>query len=516
MGGVSAPTRPSEPRGRPRGGDRPPREAQEDPPRSLYTAGGIAAASASGIGVAVLMTFTVIGWVAAPHGTLGEDIADVFRTTVQAWLVGHLVGFAIPGGHVAMLPLGLVVLPGILLFRSGRRLARSCELSRPPQAFRAALALAGPYAAICGTLALVGHTEAVRPSMVQALVAGFVLAFVAGGLGALRQVLRDSRISVRRLLRRMPSRARSLLVGTLGATGVLLVAGAGLFGVALVVGLADVVAITRELSPGIVGGTLLVVGQLLYLPNAVIFGTSYAVGPGFAIGTDTMVAPTGVAVGPVPLFPVLGALPENGAVPAYSLVVLAAPFLAGATGGVLTQRSMPAAASESVPLWGLACGATTGLVFAVFAALAGGPLGAERLTEVGPSPWQVGVATALEVGVTAALAAWVSSWWHYRRARLAAADPPEADTRDGEPVEPEAAPVTGSAGGRGPGRRWPRLPSWRPRLPAPRGRRLGPGADDADDEDAAELFGISYEAVPGADGADDPGPAAPEAPKGRD
>lgn len=474
----------------------------------------MAAASAAGIGVAVLMTFTVIGWVAAPHGTIGEDIADVFRTTVQAWLVGHLVGFAIPGGHVALLPLGLVVLPGMLLFRSGRWLARSCELSRPPQAFRAALALAGPYAAICGTLALVGQTDVVQPSMVQALVAGFVLAFVAGGLGALRQVLRDGRISVRRLLRRMPSRARSLLLGTLGATGVLLGAGAGLFGVALVVGFADVVAITRELSPGIVGGTLLIVGQLLYLPNAVIFGTSYAVGPGFAMGTDTMVAPTGVAVGPVPLFPVLGALPENGAAPAYSLVVLAAPFLAGAIGGVLTQRSAPAAASESVPLWGLACGVTTGLVFAVFAALSGGPLGADRLTDVGPSPWQVGVVTALEVGVAAAIAAWVANWRHYRRARLAVVEQPEGESSDGESEPSETGPESEPQ----PRGRSPRLRSWRLRLPGLRGRRSGPDADEHanEDEDTADLFGISYEAAPGGESADELGPGPPASPDGRD
>ncbi len=481
---MSAPTRPSQSHGTSRDGDRT-RGTGDDPPRSLYTSGGLAAASAAGIGVAVLMTVTVIGWVAAPHNTIGEDIGDVFRATVQAWLVGHLVGFAIPGGHVSLLPLGLVVLPGLLLFRSGKWLARSCALSRPRQSFRAGVAVAGPYAAICGTLALIGQTETVRPSMVQALVAGFLLAFVAAGLGTLRQVLRDERISVRRLLRQMPARPRSLVVGTLSASGVLLLAGTGLFIAALVVGFGEVAVVTRELSPGMVGGALLIVGQLLYLPNAVIFGASYAVGPGFAIGTDTMVAPTGVAVGPVPLFPMLGALPDNGAAPAHSLVVLAAPFLAGIVGGVLTQRSAPAATGEAAPLWGLACGVTTGLMFAALAAMAGGPLGAERLTEVGPSPWQVGLVTALEVGVAAAIAAWVANWWYYRRAqRGAPAETAPAD--ESAPAGDQPLPGPDSDAGHG---RAVRRGRWRPGAVSLRRRRSG-----ADDEDAPDLFGISYEA----------------------
>ncbi|WP_236700761.1 cell division protein PerM, partial [Allosalinactinospora lopnorensis] len=389
----------------------------------------MAAASAAGIGLAVLVTFTLIGWVAAPHDTLGEDIADVFRAAMQAWLVGHLVGFGIPGGHVSMLPLGLVVLPGLLLFRSGRWLTRDCGLSRPSQLFRAALALAGPYAAISGTLALVGQNDTIRPSVVQALIAGFLLAFAAGGWGVLHQVLKEQGISKRRLLDLVPERPRSLLVGTLSATGVLLLAGAVLFCVALVAGFGEVVAATRELSPGIVGGTLLILGQLLYLPNAIVFGTSYAVGPGFAFGAGTMVAPTGVAVGAVPLFPMLGALPDNGPAPVYSLPALVAPFLAGILGGVLTQRSAPTASSEAAPMWGLACGVTTGLVCGALAALAGGPLGAERLAEVGPSPWQVGLITALEVGVAAAIAAWLANWRYYRRIRAAEVTDMETEGR---------------------------------------------------------------------------------------
>nr|WP_255429693.1 DUF6350 family protein [Streptomonospora sp. PA3] len=434
------------------------------------------------------MTLTVAGWVAAPHGTFGEDIGEVLRAAVQAWLVGHHVGFSVPGGAVSMLPLGLVVLPGLLLYRAGRWLARSCELPRLRHLFRAALSIAGPYAAIAGTLALVGQTEAVRPSMIQALIAGFCLAFVAGGAGVLFQLLRDKGIAKRRLLDLMPDRPRSLLVGTLTATGTLLATGALLFCVSLVADLDRAVATTNDLAPGLVGGALLLLIQLLYVPNAVVFGMAYAVGPGFAVGTGTVVAPTGVSVGALPMFPMLAALPDNGPAPVLSLAALGVPFLAGGLGGVLTQRSAPAVVNESAPLWGFVCGVTTGLVCAALSVAAGGPLGAERLAQVGPSAWQVGLITALEVGLAAAITAWVANWRYYRR--FAAAAGPAEDAQARQPRRPRAEPAQGAPGDGGDGAPAPprrRVRALLHRMPAPRLRRRA-------DDDGEDIYGITYEA----------------------
>nr|WP_218909401.1 DUF6350 family protein [Nocardiopsis sinuspersici] len=356
----------------------------------------------------------MIGWVAAPHDAFGEEIGDILRGAVLAWLVGHHVSFSVPDGQIALLPLGLVLLPGLLLYRSGRWLARSCSIPRLRYVYRAALAIAGPYAAIAGTLALVARTESVEPSMPRALAMGFVIAFLAGGLGALRQMTLDKGVSVRDLLDLMPARPRSLLVGMLVSTGTLLLGGLLLFLVALAFSLPEAVEMTRTLRPGLVGGALLLVVQLAYLPNAVVFSVCYALGPGFAVGTGTVVAPTGVSAGALPVLPMLAAVPENGAAPVASLIALAVPFAAGALGGVLTQRSAPDAVSEAAPLWGFVCGVTTGTLCAALAEVAGGPLGGERLSEMGPSAWQVGLVAALEVGVAAAVAAWAANWWYTR------------------------------------------------------------------------------------------------------
>uniref|UniRef100_UPI000B2457FD cell division protein PerM n=1 Tax=Streptomonospora alba TaxID=183763 RepID=UPI000B2457FD len=530
---MSAPARPS----RNSGGDRPRRRSSGtgggagggrgpggprrgdslsgDELRPLYTAGGLAAASSAGLGIAVLMTLTVAGWVAAPHGAFGEDIGEVLRTAVQAWLVGHLVGFGIPGGDVAMLPLGLIVLPGLLLYRAGRRLARTCDLPRLRHVFRAALAIAGPYAAIAGTLALIGQTEAVRPSMLQALIAGFCLAFGAGGAGALMQMLRDKDIAKRRLLDLMPDRPRSLLVGTLTSTGTLLATGALLFLVALTADLGEAVATTRDLGPGLVGGALLLLIQLLYVPNAVVFGLAYAVGPGFSVGAGTIVAPTGVSVGAVPAFPMLAALPDNGPAPVLSLAALGVPFLAGGLGGALTQRSAPAVVSEAAPLWGFVCGVTTGLACAALSASAGGSMGAERLAVVGPSPWQVGLITALEVGLAAAITAWVANWRYYRRSAPEAGAP--AETADGAadraplgkaPRRERAAGASGAAaprrGGDEPGSPRRRVRASLARVPRPRLPRRRTSDEDED------FFGITYEAGGAEAAAEQPADAAPD------
>ncbi|MFE1081578.1 DUF6350 family protein [Nocardiopsis alba] len=386
-------------------------------PRPIYSTGGIAAASAAGIGVAVIVTFTMVGWVAAPHDTFGEDIADLLRGAVLAWLVGHHVSFAIPEGQISLLPMGLVLLPGLLLYRFGRWLARNCEIGRLRHVYRAALAIAGPYAAIAGTLALLARTDVVEPSMPRALLMGFVIAFISGGAGVLRQLMRDKGVAAGDLLALMPDRTRSLMVGMLVSAGTLLAGGVVLFLAALAFSLPDAIAITRSLAPGVVGGALLLIVQLAYLPNAVIFAVCYSLGPGFALGAETVVAPTGVSVGALPALPLLAAVPANGAAPMLSLAALAVPFLAGTIGGVLTQRSAPDVVSEAAPLWGFVCGVTTGILYAALAGVAGGSLGAQRMTDVGPSAWQVGLVAALEVGVAAAVAAWVANWWYTREPR---------------------------------------------------------------------------------------------------
>jgi hypothetical protein len=408
------------------------------PRRPLAVTGGIAACAAAASGLAVLTTLTAIGWITAPHVGIGTGLGGVLRTAAMLWLVAHHVGFTVRGaGRIGMLPLGLVLLPGALLAMAGRWVVRAGPVTRLRHVGYAALALALPYALLAGALAVATGTAVAAPSLLQAVTAAFLLALVAGGLGAARGLARWPRLAGL-----MPARARSVLLGMLGATAILAATGSALAGASLAVHLAEVKAASDALAPGLGGAALLLLAQIAYAPNAVIWAIAYAVGPGFAFGAGTVVAPTGSALGAVPLFPMLAALPSGprpGGPAWVPVLALAMPYLAGVFAGIVTVRIAPTPVLEAAPLWGFAAGAAAGVLAGLGAAFAGGPLGNGRLAAVGPSGFAVGLVAVLEVGVTAALTAAAANWLILRRAtrrRLEDHPPPE-------PAAPRPAAVTG-------------------------------------------------------------------------
>ncbi|WP_113705003.1 DUF6350 family protein [Nonomuraea lactucae] len=394
--------------------------------RPLPVSGMLAAACTLGVGLAALTTLTLVGWIAAPRGTLGAGLPGVFRTAAQLWLAAHHAGFAIPGGRVGLLPLGLIILPALLLYRAARWMARDADLrlrlpARLPKnsprekasarrraqlvlVVQAGVSLAAPYALLAGLIAIVARNEITQPFIGEALLSHFTLAFLAGALATARTIG-----PWRAMLRLLPERVRALTVGTAVATAVMLAAGLVLVLVAVVLNFGQVRELSGVLSPGFVGGLLLLLVQVLYLLNAVIWALSYIAGPGFAIGAGTLVAPTGVQLGTVPSLPLLGALPDSGPVPGWMMAVVALPFAAGAVAGVVVARISPSPSYEAAPLWGFFTGVTTGLVAGLLAALSGGPIGGGRLSAVGPSPWEVALSVAIEVGVAAGISAGVTN-----------------------------------------------------------------------------------------------------------
>jgi hypothetical protein len=370
--------------------------------RPLLIIGATAAFVVTAGGLAVVTLPVVAGWIAAPHA--GAGLLGVLRTAAALWLVGHHVGFTFHGaGRIGLLPLGLVLLPGALLWRAGRWVVQVGGVTRLRHVGYAAVALAVPYALLTGALALASRSSTESSSFVQAVACGLVLALAAGGLGGARALAPWPR-----LIRLLPPRQRSVVVGVAGVLAVLVTAGAVLAGASLAVHLREAATLQRALAPDAVGIVLLLLLQLSYLPNAVVWGIAFTLGPGFAFGSATVVAPTGSALAQLPALPMLAALPAglHAAMPGWiEPTVLALPYLAGCLGGLLLVRAAPALTLDAAPLWGLTCGAVSGCVLALLAAASGGPLGDGRLAAVGPSPWQVGAVSALEIGVAAAVTA---------------------------------------------------------------------------------------------------------------
>jgi hypothetical protein len=382
----------------------------------------------------VVTILVVVGWIAAqPGGSAGGaphagfGLLGVLRTAAVIWLAGHHVGVQVSGaGRIGMLPLGLVLLPGALLWRAGRSVVRGRVVTGPDgtgpgetgsgpdpgQAIKVALCVAVPYTLLAVLLAVASRTALASASVVQAVPAALITALVAAGFGAARALAPWAQLGAH-----LTARTRSVLVGTAGALTVLGAAGALATAMALASHASQVTAVYSLLDPGLVGAGLLLIAQLGYLPNAVCWAISYMLGPGFAVGAGTVVAPTGSVLGTLPAFPLLAALPSgtHGSGPAWLAgLILAVPYLAGAVAGLLVVRTGHTFVLETAPLRGFCAGALTGAVLGVLAAFAGGPLGDGRLAVVGPSPWQVALLATLEVGTAAAATAGAANW---RRAR---------------------------------------------------------------------------------------------------
>jgi hypothetical protein len=430
------------------------------PQRPLVVTGGIAALAAAASGLAVLTTLTAVGWITAPHVGIGHGLGGVLRTAGLLWLVAHHVGFTVRGaGRIGMLPLGLVCLPGALLALAGRWVVRNSAITQLRNVGYVAVALAFPYALLAGALAVATRTPLAAPELWQAVLAAFLLALVAGGLGAARGLAPWAKLAAL-----MPPRHRSIVMGMLATGAVLTAAGAALSGGSLVMHAHQVRLASDALSPGPGGAALLLLAQVAYIPNAVIWAVSYTLGPGFAFGTGTVVAPTGSALGAIPVFPMLAGLP-GGARPGgpgwLAFGVLAVPYLAGVFGGIVTVRVAPTAMLEAAPLWGFVAGTAAGLLTGVAAAFAGGPLGDGRLAAVGPSGLQVGIVAVIEIGVIAAIAAGAANWLILRRATRAftAQATPATESPAGALVTPAAEdePALAEPGEDEPG--WPRTPA---------------------------------------------------------
>jgi hypothetical protein len=151
-------------------------------------------------------------------------------------------------------------------------------------------------------------------------------------------------------------------------------------------------------------------------PNAVLFGSAYLLGPGFAVGTGTVVSPAAVSLGPVPAFPLLAALPDSGATPEWTMGFLAVPVVVAVVGAVLAQQAYRVPAYDSAALRGFGCGFGAALLSTVAIALAGGPMGTGRMADIGAPLGEVLVSAVAAMSLAGLVAGVTTAWWQRRAA----------------------------------------------------------------------------------------------------
>lgn len=372
----------------------PPRRSSTEPvARSPLALGAGAGVWAVVAGLLVTALPVLLFW--AVDSRSGTGWGEALRSAGRLWLLAHGASLDVPGGRIALTPLGLMLVPLALTARFAASAARDAVPTGLRPAAGLALAVAVPYSALALVVAILCSGPDVHVSPVQSLLGALLVA----GSGALVGVLRPARMW-RAAWFALSDRTRRLAEPAAAATALLLGAGALLVGGSLAAHLPKAVDLAGASDPGAAGGAALLLVGLALVPNAVVWGVAWLTGPGFAVGTGTAVSPFDHALGPVPAFPLLAGLPGGGVPEWVAVLVLAVPLLAGAVAGRSVARALSAADDRSwkrTAAEAAAVGPVCGVVLGLLAWMSGGAVGGERLVQVGPSAWAVLLAVSATV-----------------------------------------------------------------------------------------------------------------------
>ncbi|WP_434080315.1 cell division protein PerM [Sanguibacter sp. Z1732] len=109
---------------------------------------------------------------------------------------------------------------------------------------------------------------------------------------------------------RLPQWLRLAGRATWRATAALLAVATALLIVAVALGFDQIVQIQRSLQADPVSTVVIVLAQVVLLPVLIVWALAFLLGPGFTVGAGTLFSTAGIESGPLPVIPVLGALPE--------------------------------------------------------------------------------------------------------------------------------------------------------------------------------------------------------------
>ena len=345
-----------------------------------------------------------------------------FKTAIDIWFVAHGTTLTVPAGHIAgvatptffvhFLPLGASL--GLALFASriGRRLARGHELW--PGWFSVGLV----YLAVSFGLAAAARDKHIWAITWQAtylpavLFTGVVIAssLIRGvRLARAGEDAPSEAVALSNWLERAADRthwsiravwAPAWRAGT-GVIVMLLGLSALVIASLVTLNWIDVIRLFEALQVSLLGGLVLTIAQLALLPNLTIWVTSWFTGVGFHIGDGSSISPLGTQTGPVPVLPILGALPIGDF--AFGSIAVVVPLLAAFFATILVRRHADQVRWEfASPLSAaLTLGISIGVIAAaeggVLGVISSGALGPGRLQNIGVNPWMLALVLLIEV-----------------------------------------------------------------------------------------------------------------------
>lgn len=376
-------------------------DAGDESVAPLWARGAFAALWTAAAGLAVLIVIALIDWAADSYST--ASAGGAMRFAVVVWLAAGRASIAVPDGTIAVAPLGLTLLIGLLLARASSMLARSSGIRELGGVGVVVASIAAPYAVLSALLCLVARSGSLRPSPGGAFVTEGLIAVIATAIGALRGAG-----LTRTLWERLPLEARRAMTAS-GFAGLVLVGGGALL---LVGSLFSHSGAIHELLSSYRGGTgvfAVVLLSIFLIPNAVLFAASYLTGTGFAIGAGTSIGFSAAHAGAMPALPILAAAPRTPAPWPVEVTCIGLITLAGIAAAASIDRQPDRTLPERLISLGWTVLAVA-LGSLILAALAGGPAGPGALRAFGPSPWQVGLSIGFEIGVVASVALLSRHW----------------------------------------------------------------------------------------------------------
>jgi Family of unknown function (DUF6350) len=316
----------------------------------------------------VLLSYTLLVPAAAvvifaAGGAVSVDGA--FAAAIPLWLAAHQIPLVLEGQPLSVLPLlptaGVAVVIAVGAGWSVRRLGGRAR--HDAGAVIVAVAGAHAAAAVLGS-ALLPRAAEVAVAPWSAMLGGGVVSAMAAAAGVLRTCGLPADMAAR-----LPGWLRPALRATAVALTGLAFTGSAVLLAGLALQADAVASAYSRLAPGFgaaVGVTFL---SIAYLPNAVLGGLSWALGPGVGVGAATA-SPFVASAAEMSSFPLLAALP-SGLPPVWVLMVFVLPIGVGLLAGTACRRAAPVRHRFSAAL---ATTVLTAAVIGLLAVLSGGRL----------------------------------------------------------------------------------------------------------------------------------------------
>jgi hypothetical protein len=388
----------------------------------------------AGIGVGITLAPLTVIWLFENDPSIDWFVA--FRAASDIWLMAHgtrlvvaegvIMGVEVPSFVISVVPLGLTFLIGFLALRLGRRLTAANEL------WPGWLSATAVYGAISLFLSTAAHNPAIYPVNWQGTFLPptfFAIVLIVGSLTGKRQLFGEAsnlpeaaeRIWFKNWVANRVDNLHwgiralampALRAGT-GIVAMLLAISAVMIALLLAVNWITVTRFYEGLQVSVLGGIMVTAGQLAVLPNLVIFGAAWLTGVGFQIGAGSIISPIATNIGPMPIFPIVGAIPAGQL--SFGLIAVAVPLLGAFAATLLIKRHADEVRFEFASAWnaaislGLAIGFVAAVEMGILAAAASGGFGPGRMQTVGINPFMLMAVVFVETASVSILAAFFSA-----------------------------------------------------------------------------------------------------------